>query len=694
MLAFALLAQGALAQTGPSAATGDSRQGDIIGNEEFDASLPPVDDNPDRPLGSASDWNAAQQGPQALPPPPPPVDPDIDAPLPPLQGFDVQPVDEGLYAKDDEKPAPMRYRYRVEGLDALDGADIKPRTGRGEIMGRFREHSVLDDGDGKADNGAAINARLREDQKLLSDILSGEGYFDSIVTSRIDLPDKDKGEPLTAVLAVQPGRRYLLGSVTLDAPALVPPDLATGAFAIDPGEPIVADRVLAAEANLAVVLPQNGYPFVSVGQRDILLDGDTGKGDYTLPLKPGPRSRFGAIVARGKRPVFRPDHIATIARFRKGELYDSRKVDDLRQALVATGLFSTVAIEPARTGSAAGEDTEYANLLVDQEKGPPRTLAAQAGYSTGEGIKVEGTWTHRNMFPPEGALIGKVVAGTQQQALGVTFRRSNAGARDRTVELALTAEHGDFEAYKNWTGRLAGRISRDSTPLWQKRWTWNFGFELLATGEQDWDFTQQKRAWNTYYVAALSGQLAYDTSNSLLDPTRGYRLSAKLMPEASLGSGTLVYGRALFDATGYYPVSDSLVLAGRARVGMLMGANRGDIAPSRRFYAGGGGSVRGFGFQELGPKDPENNPIGGRSVVEAAAEVRYRFGNYGIVGFVDGGQVYTTQLPRFTDWRFGAGIGGRFYTNFGPLRLDLAMPLARRPGESKFAVYVSIGQAF
>src|SRR3546814_2958020 len=80
---------------------------------------------------------------------------------------------------------------------------------------------------------------------------------------------------------------------------------------------------------------------------------------------------------------------------------------------------------------------------------------------------------------------------------------------------------------------------------------------------------------------------------------------------------------------------DIIVLAGRVRVGSIVGAARERLAPSRRFYAGGGGSVRGFGYQELGPKDPNNDPIGGRSVNELAFEARYRFGNFGVVGFVD-----------------------------------------------------------
>ncbi|MGV3481335.1 MAG: BamA/TamA family outer membrane protein, partial [Sphingobium sp.] len=108
----------------------------------------------------------------------------------------------------------------------------------------------------------------------------------------------------------------------------------------------------------------------------------------------------------------------------------------------------------------------------------------------------------------------------------------------------------------------------------------------------------------------------------------------------------------------------------------------------------GGGSVRGFGYQQLGPRDLQNNPIGGRSLVEGAIEARYRFGDFGIVPFLDIGQVYESSTPGFSDLRMGAGIGGRFYTNFGPLRLDVATPLGRRKGEAAVAVYISIGQAF
>jgi translocation and assembly module TamA len=659
----------------------------IITDEEFERSIPQITD------GSAPDAAAAtpEEPLAALPP----NDAEIDQPLAPLAGFDVEPFDDGRYTEAaDNKPAQVRYRYRIEGLDQLrDDNPVAPVTAA-DIRGQFDGLSALDDGDGKAANGAMINARLQEDQKLLADILSGQGFFDATVNGSLELPAQNSQDPITVILTAAPGPRYALGAIRFDAPAVVPTDLISSAFAPKAGEPIVADRILAAEANIAVVLPENGYPFVKIGDRDILLDAPTRIGDYTLPLTPGPRSSFGDIIAAGEKPVFEPDHIAKIARFKKGDLYDSRKVDDLRQALVATGLFSVVSVDPKPSGEPAGDGTDYATLSVNQQAGPARSLSGQAGYQTGQGIKLDGSWTHRNMFPPEGALIGTATLGTQEQGIGGTFRRSNAGKRDRSVELSINANHSNFDAYEAYTGRLAGRVSYDSTPIWQKRLTYSYGFELIGTNEQDYDFTVNELRRRTFYLLALPGQVMFDTSNSLLDPTKGFRIAAKVSPETSLGSGAQVYARSAVEGTGYYPVSDGFVFAGRARVSMINGAAREQIAPSRRIYGGGGGSVRGFGFQELGPKDPENRPIGGRSSVEAAAEVRYRFGNYGIVGFIDAGQVYTSSIPKFDDWRFGVGIGGRFYTNFGPMRLDVATPLNRKAGESRISVYVSIGQAF
>jgi len=613
-------------------------------------------------------------------------DAELEKPLPPLQQFQVEPVEFAQKA-DDEKAAEVTYRTQVNGLAEVD------RQTKTKLSDLFKDLSALHDGDGKAANLAMVSARLNEDNALMQRILASEGWYGARVNTRIDRPASEGREPLTAVIDVVPGKRYVLGDIVVRADPTEPPGLIRDNLALNLGEPIVAARVQGAEAQVSLALPQNGYPFAELSERDILLDQDTGQGVYTLPVTTGPRSRFGGFATTGDL-AFDAKHVGVLARFKRGELYDSRKVDDLRQALVATGLFRAVAAAPQRTGQAVGDGTEYVTVMVDQDAGPPRTIAGTAGYGTGEGFHVEASWTHRNLFPPEGALIVHGVAGTREQGAGVTFRRSNAGKRDRTFELAAEGLHSNYDAYSAYTGRLSARLSRDSTPIWQKRITWSIGGALLVTGEKDYDFTAGERRRRTFYIAGLSGQIGYDRTKSLLDPARGFRVTALIEPEASLDGGFTPYVRARLDASGYYPVSDSFVVAARMRLGTIQGTGRFHIAPSRRFYSGGGGSVRGFGYQKLGPQDPDGDPLGGRSLNEAALEGRYRFGDYGVVGFVDIGQSYAQTMPQFSDLRTGVGLGGRYYTNFGPVRLDVATPLARRKGEGRINVYVSIGQAF
>ncbi|HJS11058.1 autotransporter assembly complex protein TamA, partial [Sphingopyxis sp.] len=632
----------------------------IIEDEEFEKAIPPIsaedDAELDRPLESIADFEkrqAAEAAKDAKPAaegtaeatveaPPPQVDgvpvpaladgdvvevigdapisdSELAAPLPPLENFDVEPV-QFVEAEDDKDNVSVAYTVQVNGLSAPDDStDV-------DLADLFGDLSALYDGDGKADNTAMIRARLSADGELMHRILASEGYYDAVVDTRIDRGERQEGQQgqrrsITAVIDVKPGKRYTLADIVINAAPTVPPNLIADNFPLAVGEPIVAQRIQGAEAAIALKLPQEGYPFAKVGQRDILLDGATGDGVYTLPVDIGKRSRFGGIETTGDL-AFDAEHVGVLARFKRGDLYDSRMVDDLRQALVATGLFSTVAAEPQPTGESAGDDTEYVTMLVTQQAGPPRTLAASAGYGTGEGIRLEGSWTHRNLFPPEGALTFRGVLGTQEQGIGATLRRSNAGRRDRTMELVTEVTRSTYDAFNAITGRVGVRVSYDSTPIWQKKFTYAYGAELIATREDDYDFTTGTRSYDFYTILGLTGQVGMDRTDSLLDPTKGFRITSLIQPEGSLAGRFSPYARLRTDVSGYYPVTDSIVVAGRVRVGSILGAARERLAPSRRFYAGGGGSVRGFGYQELGPKDPNNDPIGGRSVAEAAFEAR------------------------------------------------------------------------
>jgi len=700
------VSQAAFAQTSaPPPPAPPSTQSDepIVPDSQFESELPKLDPEMDRPLEPIETFDV-QSGPPAVapdgtltPPAATPDDPALTEPLPPISSFDVEtPTTPAGEVDDAEEVARIRYTLVVDGLDSVG------------LEGRFRDLSALEDADGDATNGAMVSARAEEDELLAVRILRSEGYYDGTAVSTIEqLPEN--GQMRVTITAI-PGERYAFGAIAVAGPETSPPGLAREALPLETGKPIVAIGVEAAEANVRLKLPQQGYPFAEVGLRDILLDPVTHIGDYTLPVQPGPRARFGGFTTEGNL-AFGAKHVGVLSRFERGELYDSRKVDDLREAMIATNLFNTVSAEPVRTGEIAEDGAEYVNILVRQDKGPSRSIAGSAGYSTGEGFRAEAVWENRNMFPPEGSLRVSAVAGTQEQSLGIAFRKMNAGKRDRTIFLQAEAGRRDLPAFKGYTARIQGTVSRESTPIWQKKWTWAYGAELIATNENETRFPPLSIA-DAFFLAGVTGQLGYDASNSLLDPTKGFRLKGFVNPETSLREPTQPYIRNILDGSAYYPVGESFVVAGRARVGSIYGARLAELAPSRRLYAGGGGSVRGFGFQELGPKDEIANPkfdptdpdekdnptifvpTGGRSLVEFALEGRYRFGNYGVVGFVDAGQVYESQTPSLSDMRFGVGVGGRVYTNFGPLRFDVAMPIGRRQGESKFSVYVSIGQAF
>nr|WP_087576024.1 BamA/TamA family outer membrane protein [Sphingomonas sp. CDS-1] len=659
----------------------------ILPDSEFEARLPKTGEAPANsspPLPSIDQWIDRQMpGASATQELRPAVEPqeerELAQPLPPLDSVQV-PLQVATDANPHEKTEAVRYAVAVEGF------------GKTGLEDEFRDSSALIDGDGKADTAAMVQARAHEDEALAIRLLYSEGYYDATALASLDQAG-DAG--LKAIVSVTPGKRYRIGDIVIHAGPTVPPNLVRDSLPLQTGNFIVAAAVEGAEANVGVKLPEDGYAFAKVGQRDILLDPATATGDYTLPVETGPRGSFRSITTTGEKQAFGADHMKGISCFKPGELYDSRKVDDLRRALVATGLFSSISIDPVRTNEPGPDGTEYVDLNVTQEAGKPRTLAGELGYGTGQGFRAEGTWTHRNLFPPEGAVIASVIAGTQEQGASGTFRRSNAGKRDKSFQTGITLNHQNYDAYEAYTAGLNIGWSRQSTLIFQKRWTYSYGAEVLLSNEQVVvDPATANKARRTYFIGGLPVQIGYDRSNDLLNPTKGFRANLRGEPEGSLHGRFSPYLRATFDLTGYYPLSDSLVIAGRARVGTISGVKRDDVAPSRRIYAGGGGSVRGYGYQELGPKDANNDPIGGRSVNEFAVEGRYRFGDYGVVAFVDAGQVYESSMPQFSDVRYGVGIGGRFYTNFGPFRADIAMPVNRQPGESKFALYIGIGQAF
>ncbi len=606
-------------------------------------------------------------------------DPALAQSLPPLAGFDPTP-DTGKAVVPTAEEARIRYTVTVEGLDTIG------------LSSQFRTLSALRKGK-KAANAAQVQARASADAELAEKLMRSQGYYDGVATATVLAVTGQPGTVAVTITAT-PGARYDFATITIAGAPPEPTRIARDALPLAIGAPIVATDVIAGEANVGLILPQQGYPFARTGDHDIVLDDASHGADYTLPLAAGPRSVFGGLQTKGD-PVFRLRHLAVFPRFARGAPYDSRWTEDLRQALVGTSLFSSIAVEPVDTRATDAQGNAIIDLMVTQNKGPWHAINGDGGYGTGQGIKADISYTWRNLFPPEGALTLSATGGTLEQGATAQFTRSNAGQRDRTFSIAGGFDHSNLDAYNARTVNLVATLARQSTPIWQKRWTWSVGVGLIETDEQGAAVdASDPRPYRKYNIAEVPLQLGYDTSDDLLNPTHGVRAVVRGGPEAAVHDGVRPYARAIGQVAGYYPIGRSLVLAGRILVGSIVGIGRDDIAPSRRLYSGGGGSVRGYGYQELGPKDAQNNPIGGRDQTEFAIEARYRFGNFGVVPFFDGGRVGESSTPGISNLRYGAGIGGRYYTNFGPLRVDVATPLNPQHGDSRITLYISIGQAF
>ena len=635
----------------------------------------------------------------AQPVPPPaeqqPGDLDPSAPLDPLPGLGVDWPD--LNATDDATARPAgpaaaepdsgtsehKYTLAIEGLGPIGNSE--------DLLKAFSAQSTLEANRKSAANAAQITRRARADADLLEEVLRSQGYYDADVEPRT----KIAGSLIRVVLEAAPGEQYRFASVELpglDAAGSEAAPRLRDAFAVKAGDPVIAQDVIAGGVALQTALGEQGFAEAKIGEQQIEVDHETHLATLVLPVTAGPAATFGAIRVNGK-PPFSAHHLWTIARFKHGEPFQRSKVDDLRRALIATSLVSAVNVRVVPAG-----DGRTVDLEVGLEPAPSHTIAGELGYGTGEGARIAASWTDRNFFNPEGALTVRGIAGTSEQLFGVQLRRSNFVMRDQTLNIIASAAHQKFDAYEARTVQLSGNIERQSNFIWQKKWTWTYGGEFLATDERGVFNSLGIKDTRTFLIAALPLSLGYDGSDSLLDPTRGFRLSGRVSPEASFHGGRRSYARIQFDATTYRPISDRIVAAARVRLGTILGASVFDMAPSRRFYSGGGGSVRGYGYQQLGPKDADGDPIGGRGLAEFAVEARIRLkqfgGNFGVVPFFDGGSLTTEALPDFKDWRFAAGLGARYYSSFGPIRIDLGVPLNRQKGDGPVAVTVSLGQAF
>lgn len=572
---------------------------------------------------------------------------------------------------------------------------------------RFRALSTLEAVAVKDQELPQVAVRAITDRQMLERLLRIYGYYDAEVLQVSDTlgPGQAQGQGAANSNApvhfeILPGTRYRFG--TVDTGHLVDTGAQFAALrkslGIETGDPLHADVIPEGTARLDTALGEAGYPFAKIGEPALTVDHTREEGDLAVDVTPGGQYRFGKIVS-GDPLFLSPGHLQDIARFKPGQTYKRSEVDDFRRAMLATGLLSAITVTPKIEQPSTPDALGTVDLDVAMKPAPLHTIATELGYDTAEGVRLAVSWEHRNLFPPEGMLRLRGIAGTDEQLAGVTFRRSNFLGRDRVLTVDIYADNANLTAYAARKVAFATTYERQTNLLFQKPWVWSLGLQSEISDEREGVPSGITTGRTQYITTALPLRAAFDATDNLLDPHQGWRMSLRVSPEIAFARGDRsTYASIQWDASAYHEVAKSMVLAGRIRLGSITAGNLNDVAPSRRLYAGGGGSIRGYGYELVGPRNDLGEPKGGRSLYEVSLEARINTGwlggNFQIVPFLDGGNVDETVLPSFRDMRFGTGLGVRYKTSFGPIRLDIGTPINPHPGDGPVAVYVALGQSF
>jgi translocation and assembly module TamA len=591
---------------------------------------------------------------------------------------------------------PPLFLLSVAGVAFATAAAADPRAQiRGEMDEALREQLVRAVGevDAPPTNRFEARRRARGAMEAAEALLRSEGYYQPTLE---DLVEGEENP--VAIVVVTPGRRFELGepAVRWVAPE---PDAETDAavrkgMELEAGEPGRAADVIAAEGRLVAGLTRRGYADASAEPRRVVVDHAAFTVQPTYNIVSGQLVHLDGVRLETRGPT-NPDWVAGLAPWSLGDVYDPEDVAELERRLLETGVYDGVGVALAPTDQTDASGNRP--IIVTLTDRPRRMLEAGATFSTTEGTGVDLLWTWHNRFGRADTLVWEARLTDVDSRLGADLSLPHWRRPGRTLKLSAALVNEDTDAYDRTALTMAADLNQR---LGKTSW-FNYGLALDAGhyNENRFDPVTQQPVTLDRDLVILTGRGGFymDRSNDPLNPTTGWRVTASVEPTAVSGEDTVFFFRAESQATGYVPLQDNAktVLAGRARLGTIVGGDELTVPADRLFYSGGGGSVRGYEYQGINPRLPDNTPRGGLSLFEASVELRRDvWRNFQAVAFVDAGAVGFNEAPDFSNLRYGAGLGVRYLMSFGPIRADIAFPLDKREGDDDFQIYVSIGQAF
>ena len=574
-------------------------------------------------------------------------------------------------------------------------------------------------------DGEMLVRRAQVDARPMLGAMWGSGYYDASI--RIEIASVEIGQdgvsgakeaerfrnvsPVPIVVRATPGPVFKLRTISIvDAQTgrrFDADTLPRRAIRIEPGAPARSTDLQSAQASIVDYFRSQSYPLVRVKNAEPLVDHRTKEMDITFTIDRGPRAGFGEVTVSGTTGVD-PRVIRSYIYPAPGDPYSPDQTARMRKSILKVPAISSVRIREADRLDADGRIP----MSAEVSERPQRVLGASARFSTLDGPALRSYWQHRNLFGGAESLRFEadlfVPPRTNENVFDTLrdFKLGDLGGRLRTtfVKPALGGTRNDLvldgmvERDRTGGDRYGGYESDRATGSAAIRHRFSDMFSVQAGLSADIGRTTDTLGKVDYHLVGIPFQVSYDSTDNRFNPTRGIRFQGTAATYPGWLGSSVDFTEAKAQLSSYVSVDENsrLVLAGRVAAGTLFGAGTALIPANHRFYAGGGGSVRGFRYRSLSPLGPSGEVVGGSNLLETSFEARFKLTDtIGIVPFIDVGGAFSSDYSNFAnEVRAAAGLGLRYHTAIGPIRLDFAVPLDRRPGEASFAFYAGIGQAF
>ena len=528
-----------------------------------------------------------------------------------------------------------------------------------------------------------LKRRAEGDVPRMLQALRARAYYQA----EVDLDIDRESSPITLTYRFNRGPRYEIDDVVIELNPPTEDDIELPSpkrLDLRKGKAASSIKIIEAETQLLERVKNQGFANAKIGPRDVVVDHNTAEMDITLRVSPGSKVYFGETEVTGNDEV-EARFIRRLLEWKPGKLITPERLRTTQLNLIETGLFNSVRVEPGKDA----DDQGRVPVRIEVKEAKHRTVEAGVRYRSDEGIGGSAGWEHRNLLGTgeqlsvelDGSEIGWFLRGEAREPDFLRRRQALVIGSEIAIENTEAFDSRSIEASIGIERSVGDGMDLAVSTRFR-------ALEVEQDGDED-----------SFGLLSFPASFSWDHSNDALDPSKGGRLSVQNEPFVDVFGNDIAFNKTSVGYTRYLRLKRTnprLILAARTRAGFLFGTARDNVPADERFYAGGGGSVRGFGFQLAGDLDDDDDPIGGRSLFEAAGEIRAQFTeSIGAAIFADSGTAFSSTIPDFSEpLRIGVGGGLRYFSPIGPIRLDVGFPLNRRDSDDAFQIYVSIGQAF